>query len=173
MDDGRTAPPIDGTAWASFVAHYDDILGYLRSRLGHHDAADVAQEALLRACQRTAEEPVERPRAYLFRAARTALIDHLRHAQHRRHAGLDEDAAIACVSASPDPHAVLEQRERLELVRGAIAALPPKCREVFILHRMGGLSQDAIAERLGISASTVEKHIMRALRSCSASLRDR
>ena len=50
-----------------------------------------------------------------------------------------------------------------ELTRLAhvIADLPGKVRDVFILRRVHGLSQREVAERLGLSESTVEKHMAR------------
>jgi RNA polymerase sigma-70 factor (ECF subfamily) len=58
----------------------------------------------------------------------------------------------------------IEQRERLALLRGAIDELPPRCREVFVLHKLDGLSHADVADRLGISRNMVEKHVIRAMR---------
>ena len=41
----------------------------------------------------------------------------------------------------------------------AMDALPPKCREVFLLNKVEGVRQKEIAARLGISVKAVEKHI--------------
>jgi RNA polymerase sigma-70 factor (ECF subfamily) len=49
-------------------------------------------------------------------------------------------------------------------VRAAILALPPRCRAVYLMNRMDGLSYSEIARRCGISAKAVEKHMSRALR---------
>ena len=54
------------------------------------------------------------------------------------------------------------EMERLRLTR-ALAKLDPQTREVFLLHRSEGLSYGEIAERLGISAEAVERHIADAL----------
>jgi RNA polymerase sigma factor (sigma-70 family) len=62
------------------------------------------------------------------------------------------------------PERVLLDREALETVVDAIAALPPRTREVFVLHRFEEMTCNGIAEQLGISVSAVEKHIMKALR---------
>lgn len=51
-------------------------------------------------------------------------------------------------------------QERLEL---AISQLSPQCREAFKLSRYEHLSYKDIAERMGISVKTVEKHISKAI----------
>ncbi|ORE87324.1 ECF sigma factor [Oceanococcus atlanticus] len=61
----------------------------------------------------------------------------------------------------------MDQQQLLDVLR-AIADLPPRCREVFVLYRFKSLSQAQIAEQLGISRNMVERHVMRAMRSCRA-----
>ena len=50
----------------------------------------------------------------------------------------------------------------------AIEALPPKCRRVFVLHKIHHLSHREISRVLGISGHAVEKHMMRALARCQS-----
>jgi RNA polymerase sigma factor (sigma-70 family) len=57
---------------------------------------------------------------------------------------------------------VIAARERLVFVRKALSTLPPRTREVFLMHRLEGMRYREIAERLSISVSAVEKHIARA-----------
>ena len=57
-----------------------------------------------------------------------------------------------------------------EALRGAVAALPEKCREVFTLSYLQGFSHREISERLGIAQSTVENHIYLALKALRSKL---
>jgi RNA polymerase sigma-70 factor (ECF subfamily) len=57
-------------------------------------------------------------------------------------------------------------------IRKAVASLPPKCREVFILSRINGLKNDNIAEKLNLSKRTVETHVSNALRQLRIELKD-
>jgi RNA polymerase sigma-70 factor (ECF subfamily) len=54
--------------------------------------------------------------------------------------------------------------EQEEMLMRAIDALPPKCREIFLLSRMQHLSNKAIATQLTISVKTVEAQISIALK---------
>ena len=62
------------------------------------------------------------------------------------------------------PDVQAEQREEFRLVADAIAQLPAKCREAFVLRKVQGLSQRETAQKLGLSESTVEKHVGRGSR---------
>lgn len=63
-----------------------------------------------------------------------------------------------------------EQQQRLSHLAAALAELPPRRREAFVLHKFDGLSQVEVAERMGISLSMVEKHIASALLHCKRRL---
>jgi len=52
----------------------------------------------------------------------------------------------------------------------AIEALPPRCRQVFLLHRVEGMRHAEVAQTLGISRSMVEKHMINAYSSLHAEL---
>ena len=69
-------------------------------------------------------------------------------------------------SGEPSAEDVLAQRQRVRLLAEVIDELPPRQREVFLMHKFDGLSHAEIAEKLGISRSMVEKHVMRALAFC-------
>ena len=66
--------------------------------------------------------------------------------------------------ASPERAAAV--REQLQQVESALNGLPRKCRRAFLLHRTRHLSYQQIADEMGVSVSTVEKHMIRALGQC-------
>ena len=59
-------------------------------------------------------------------------------------------------------------RQRLALLTRALSDLPDKTSAIFRLHKFEGLSYAEVAARLGISRSSVEKHMMDALRHLAA-----
>ena len=70
------------------------------------------------------------------------------------------------------PERRLSGREEIERVRQIMAKLPPKCREAFELRKFGELSQREIAQRMQLSESTVEKHLVKALRLVMSALQE-
>lgn len=60
--------------------------------------------------------------------------------------------------------------QELKLLQTLIAELPPRCRHVFLLHRIYGIQFGDIAAQLGISERMVRKHMVRALIYCRAGL---
>jgi RNA polymerase sigma factor (sigma-70 family) len=62
---------------------------------------------------------------------------------------------------SPERHCSGEQL--FAAMQRALDELPAKCREIFLLHRMEGLSRDEIATRLGLGERMVRLYMARAL----------
>ncbi len=58
----------------------------------------------------------------------------------------------------------------LDTLYKSIQSLPPKCSEVFTMNKINGISQQDIAERLGISIKTVEAHMAKAYKLLRSSL---
>ena len=56
-----------------------------------------------------------------------------------------------------------EQRELQHRIRESIDTLPEKCRQAFMLNHYGSMSYKDVAQEMGISVKTVEKHIGKAL----------
>ena len=99
-------------------------------------------------------------KAYLYRAAMNMALDHLQ--KHKRQVAWD-DARVP----EPSRNATTEHldREEAELaVAGALEALPPQCRAVFVMSREEGMSYRQIAEALNVAPKTVENQMGKALR---------
>lgn len=150
--------------------HHHALVRFLRRLGALEDTLDVAQETYIRMMKYEGSRAVSSPRSLLFRIAANLVADSGRAAQARRsrdHVELENaEAAIELPSAEREASA----RQELEILAAAVAALPPRCREVFLLSRVDGLTYPEIAVRCGISVKMVEKHISRALEACIAKL---
>jgi len=148
---------------AIFREHYAPLVRCAEAMLHRRDVAEeIVQDVLLALWQRRGSLVVEDSlRAYLFRATRNRALNHLRHVAIERKAEPE-------LSAVEPPDAVAPSAmigdEMNAAVRSAIGALPPRCREVFELSRVGGLRYAEIAVTLGISVKTVEAQMGKALR---------
>ncbi|MEM9158566.1 MAG: RNA polymerase sigma factor [Verrucomicrobiota bacterium] len=153
------------------VPHYDELKGFFQQRVyGHHDVEDLTQETYARFLGWWSGPRFEYPRSLLFRIARNLLTDRVRRANFRKEEAADlslfEDLAVN----EQNPCERARAKEELQLARETVDRLPRRCREAFILSRFGGLSNPEIAKHLGISRSTVEKHIMAAISAVRDSL---
>jgi RNA polymerase sigma-70 factor (ECF subfamily) len=124
---------------------------------------DVVQEtyAILASIERV--DHIRNPRNYMFEVAKSIVLQSLRRA---RIVTIDVQAnaqALEIPEDAPSPERVVADRQELSQVSAAIAALPGRCREVFTMRKIQGLSQREVSEALGIAESTVEKHMVKAL----------
>ncbi|ULA62198.1 MAG: Sigma-70 factor FpvI (ECF subfamily), controling pyoverdin biosynthesis [Nitrospira sp.] len=150
-----------------FQQYYGELLRFLTAKLGcREQAADVVQETFLRVRGVQDLAGVAQPRAFLYKTALNLTVDVFRRQRVRAERGLGLDLAEDLPSLVPRQDDVLEARERVQLLYSAIAELPPRCRQVFLLHKFMDLSHAEIAGRLGISKNMVEKHVMKALAHC-------
>ena len=138
-------------------------------------AEDVVQDTLLQLWRRRASlDPRGTVQAWLFHAVRNRALNVI------RHDGIVTRATAKLVSAHgisrnerdpSDAGTALAEAELHLSIDAAVAALPPRCREVFILSRRHGMRQTQIATKLGISLKAVEAHITRALRELRVALK--
>lgn len=130
---------------------------------GREDAQDLVQDIFFRLARMGGQLPasLDRPQAYLRRIAANLVKDRAR--AGRRHAAAfhvpAEDEAIS----GPDPQRLLESRDMLNRLEAAMMRLRPRTREIFMAHRVEGLSYAEIAERTGLSVKGVEKQMSKAL----------
>jgi len=151
--------------------YYRELVSFLSARLGNaHAAEDVVHDAYVRVLERTAGEPIEQPRAFLYRTALNLVIDGHRRNTLRQVEPLDvldtEEQFF-----SPSPQVLMDHGQRLEMLQRALAELPAACRDSFLLRKLEGLSHLEIAERLGVSRSVVEKNIVNAMKHCRVRIR--
>lgn len=168
-DDPDSPPECgQGDDFEAFVREQRSVLvGYLCRRLPEEDAKDVAQEAMVRLL-RYRGLPAEQLRRLVYRIAANALLDRGRRAGTSTGTGPQPISLSADHDWLPSPEPSHEQRvdtqQQLIHVRRLILELPDRCREVYLLNRIEGMSYPQIAERFGISVKAVEKHVSRALK---------
>jgi RNA polymerase sigma-70 factor (ECF subfamily) len=135
-------------------------------------AHDVVQESFVRLWEhRTTLHPQVPILAYLFRVSGNLVRDLARHREVRR----KHEAHPPPVSPVPDgdPADALHLRMLEEMLADVVRTrLPERCRQVFLLSRVEGMSNNEISERLGIAVKTVENQITRALRILRRHLKD-
>jgi RNA polymerase sigma-70 factor (ECF subfamily) len=151
--------------------HHGSLISFLRRRLRvSHDADDVAQETYVRMMQYEGSREIRSPSSMLFRIAINVANDLGRSQQSRCASAQRPLQDVELVSDLPSAEREIEARQDLELLYEAIAQLPPKCRQVFLLSRVRRMTYPEIARHCGVSLKAVEKHISHALALCAEKL---
>ena len=128
------------------------------------DVEDTLHEAFLKAYQAERSVSIKSPRAFLFRTAKHLALNQLEKRRARRTGNVVNITELSEANGHENDleiSAIIE--EQLEWALMAVANLPPRVREVYILKKVHGLKQKDIAAQLGIAESTVEKHIAKGL----------
>ncbi|WP_043644027.1 RNA polymerase sigma factor [Caenispirillum salinarum] len=149
---------------ALFLAHRRELEVYLTRQVSCRDtAADLLQETFVRLVQQPPTADLSNVRAYLYRIARNLVIDHFRRHGRRQTVIMPVEDLHAIADEAVPIDQALDAEQRLMLLRQAIADLPERTRQIFTLNRIDGLTYAEVAEFLGISESSVQKHLAKAL----------
>lgn len=149
-----------------FYDRHPQLQKYLFRLVRSQDIAEeLAQESYLRFLRQSEPQPILDLNAFLFTIAANLARDHLRSVKReQRREFVPLDAGIA--DSKPNTEDIIA-RQCLEVqLQQAIASLPDKTREIFLLYRADELSYKQIAAQLDISERTVEYHLRQAMLHC-------
>lgn len=157
--------------------YYAPLTAYARLFMNGNWAQDVVQDVFVNVwVRREALDPGQSLYGYLLRSVYNQSVNYVhkhRHACNYRSYYQERIESIGYAYYDPDRNPIIEKLYSQDLRAGideAVAALPAKCREVFSMSYLQGLSHREIGERLGIAQSTVENHIYIALKQLRAKL---
>ncbi|UUL82522.1 RNA polymerase sigma factor [Sphingomonas qomolangmaensis] len=165
-DELGQSPGGGGSDQARFDVLYREQAPRLRRWLdarvrSREEANDLVQDAFARLLGSGARDGLRQPEAFLNRIVRNLLIDRSRRVSNRiPHVPIDEMNEPSTRATQEDAIELAQMRERYRI---AVEALPPRTRQVFVLHRVDGIGYKEIATQLGISIRTVEWHVGEAL----------
>lgn len=150
---------------ALYRQHHSWLRSWLRQRLNcSADAADLAQDTFIRLLLARTADSLREPRHYLATIARGLVID-----LYRRRSL--EQAYLEALALRPELYAPSAE-DRVLILDSLLAidrlldGLGPRTRAIFLAVQLDGLSYEKAAERVGVSVSTVRKHLARALLHC-------
>ncbi|AUW57670.1 RNA polymerase subunit sigma-70 [Sphingobium sp. SCG-1] len=146
---------------STLLPHEAALRGRLRRILPPtQELEETVAEVLARAYATDNWEPVTAGRAYLFTIARNLVIDN---ARRNKIVSFETIADLELLQSDTGLEGQLEARDALRQVEKIVESLPVQCRRVFILRRIHEKSMSEIAEEMGLSVSTVEKHLAKAI----------
>jgi RNA polymerase sigma factor (sigma-70 family) len=148
------------------LPHEADVRRWLTRKvrgLADFHVDEIVQEAYARLWA-VSTDRIANARAYFFVTVRNIVAEQLRRSRVVSIETIADVDTLNIPDGDGGPERRLSGREEIEQLERLLAQLPPKCREVFELRKFSELSQREIAERLQVSESTVEKHLVKAVR---------
>jgi RNA polymerase sigma-70 factor (ECF subfamily) len=157
----RRPPPSNATL---VVQMRPALVAFFRRRCRNAaEAEDLAQDVLVRALAHSESLSPARASGYIFRIAVNRWRDRGRRlVSHGTCVPWDEQSALAA-SDGFSPERLVGAQQELAHVLGAMPELGPRTRDVLMRCRFEEMKHAEIARELGISVSSVEKHLVRAM----------
>jgi RNA polymerase sigma factor (sigma-70 family) len=122
---------------------------------------DVIQDTYALLARMESVADIRNPKAYIYQTAYSLALICLRRARLvaiQPVADIDE----VVTDTVPSAEEIVALRQELSRAAAALQELPQRCREVFILRKIHGLSQREVAARMAITEGTVEKQVHKA-----------
>ena len=139
---------------------------------GAEDIEDLVQETYVRVYALPDYQAVESSKALLFRIAHNLAIERARRQRSQATDSVADFESLNVYTSEAPPDEQVDARRRFETFCAAVDRLPPLCRRVFVLRKVYKLSHAEISEVLGVSHSTIEKHVAKGLLRCRDYLRE-
>lgn len=165
--------PTDDKLTSVFLAIRGGLARAISGIVPPREVEDVVQETYVRMCQSRHAEEIRAPRAFMYRTARNIALNYVNRAESRLADSLDaalDAGSWDATDSRGDPYSQVSSREEFSLLCDAVRSLPVQCRRAFVLKKVYGHSYKEIAEKLGISEKTVEKHIAKGIVRCKVYL---
>lgn len=129
----------------------------------YDEAADLVHDAYARMFAHEGARQAANPRAYVLQIIRNLGIQKIRRARIVSFESVAAVEDLQQADLSVDALGQLSDRDELRRLIVAVQKLPPQARRVVIMRRFDEMSPKDVAARLGISVSTMEKHLAKGL----------
>ncbi len=145
----------------------DSLYRYIFYKIRDEDAAeDILQDVFIKVWEHRKELKEDGLQSYLFTIANNLSLNHLRHGKIiLKHEDFVRNTTKNSISNTP-----MEKEELMMYISLAVDKLSEKTKNVFLMSRNQQMSYKEIAKELGISISTVESHMVKALRTIRESI---
>ena len=151
----------------AYQSHLFGLKRFLSRMLSNpHDVEDVVQETFIRAHLAERNSQIKQPKSYLFKIARNVALNQFRQDMRKPTDFIEDYQPSAGLLNDNTLEEELLAQEKFEILCGAVATLPPKCRKVYLMRRVYGMSYKDIASALDLSVKTVEKHLRKGYARC-------
>lgn len=154
-----------------FIDYRDKVYGFFIGNLGNRELArDLTQDLFFKLCKN--EERLDEIRdmnSYIFWMAQNIVVDHLRKAAHQKEyreqlVAAWKNDSIGSFYQKPEIEKQIQNEYYDHLFEQMVHDLTPQQKLIVTLSKKDGLSNDRIAQKLGLSPNTVKNHLHQALK---------
>jgi RNA polymerase sigma-70 factor (ECF subfamily) len=148
-----------------FKSYYPPLLYYSVKITGRTDISEeILQELFYNLWKNRETLSISRNiKSYLYNSIRNRSIDYCRRQKFEKSSSTSlEYFNIESPGGNPEERAEAEEMEKI--ISGTLAKMPPRRRDIFIMHRLGEKKYDEIATLFSLSVKTVESEIGKALK---------
>ena len=146
----------DQEAFKLLIVHFGNLLHYFAYNIigSKQEAEEIVSDVFIKVWQQRQHLPgTDNLKYYLFKAVKNTALNYLK--KNNRQADCYSQWEILVNKEVETPEDIVIGKEQLDLAKQAIDALPPRCREIFILVKQESFSYAEVAELLDISVATV------------------
>ena len=163
MDEGSRLKVM---AWVArdVIVHEAPLRAWLRRTMSVDDVEDIVQESYCRIASLSDVSHIRSGRAYLFTTARMLVLERIRRSRVVNIEAAVEIEKIDPADNCPSPEQVVAGQQELRRVKRLIDGLPERCRDVFRMRKIEGMSQREVAAAMNLSEHTVENDVAKGLR---------
>jgi RNA polymerase sigma-70 factor (ECF subfamily) len=164
--------PIDSWFLTQVLPHEAQFLRAARRLLRNSDdAQDLVQEVFTRLFVMEGWAGIASPRAYVLRMLRNLAIERIRRSRIIEFQQLADSEALNFADEAPDPFRAAYASAQVRRILAILDKMPAKYRSVLIQRRLDDRPISELARQMGMSASTLEKRLARAIYLLNAGLR--
>ncbi len=163
-------PDSEETLWFKkhLLPHGEKLKAWLLSRFPDQtDVEDIVQESYRRTLTAHGKNPLRSPKAFLFTTARNYAINASMRASNRGEKTLVRFHESTVYDGNSDVFEEVAAKQEIDILEQAIQQLPDRCREIFNLRTVDGLTQQEIADRLSLSVNTVYAQLSIGFHKCA------
>ena len=135
------------------------------------DAYDLVQEVFVRLFVLEGWVDIVNPRAYVLRMLRNLAIERIRRSQIIEFQHLADIEELNLIDEGPDPYRAASAEEQVQRIWAVLESMPPEYRTVLVQRRFEDQPLSTLARELGMSVSTLEKRLARAMYLLNEGLR--
>ncbi|TVZ55994.1 RNA polymerase sigma-70 factor (ECF subfamily) [Lutibacter sp. Hel_I_33_5] len=152
-----------------FNNHSETLRNFIYYKCGNlQQAEDIVQDSFIKLWKNCAKVIFEKAKSYLYTISKNAFLNEVAYQK----VVLKHQVHLVKESTNETPEFILEEKEFMVKLKKAIADLPEKQREVFLLSRIDKKKYAEIAEVIGITVKAVEKRMSLALKTLREKIGD-